>query len=273
MPDSSVPPASDDEPDDLSAFDEFVNQHLNFDPKPRTDGGLFGAPAFDNDALDDDGFPPARPAPPPGPFSARTPFGPPPRPASPPAFGAPAPGPAPFPPRMPLPASSDRRWQHGLFSVDGDLEIYYSQPFTSMRVLVIADASRRFNRIVRFIPNIAPGWAAFEIHTSRLVRGFVRQADVRITPIPPQVTRLPERWRLLKATYPRAYSIASNVILSVVAVLTIIACVIALQTGQTTDATDEQRLALMESQIATQQAQLEALEARFRPTALPPKVE
>ncbi len=273
MPDSSVPPASDDEPDDLSAFDEFVNQHLNFDPKPRTDGGLFGAPSVDDSAPDDD-IPPPRTAPPLSPFSARLPFGPqPPRPANPPAFGSPAAGPSPFPPRLPLPLANDRRWQYGLFSVKGDLEIHYSQPYMAMRVLVIADANRRFNRLVRFIPNIAPGWAAFEIHTSREVRGFVRQTDVRITPLPLNMTRLQEQWHVLKAGYPRLFSILGNAFVVAVLAITVVIMLGVREQESIDETAREERISSMESQLATQQAHIEALEAHIRPTLLPPKAE
>lgn len=272
MPDSSIPPTSDDEPDDLSAFDEFVNEHLNFDarpappPAPRPARGLFEVSDddFDEDDDEDPVIPPPTAAPGP-PLSSgifgRNPFvPPPPRPAS------STPGPASLPPRIPMPPANDSRWQAGLYSTQGDMEIFYSQPYVAMRVLVIANAHLRLNRKVRFIPNIALGWAAIEIRTSRTLRGFVRQSDVRLWPL-----QLNSRHWLAAFALKLLREYWSTVLI-IVAFVFFLAVLLANPDISPRYAA-ESTVTGLEAQVATQQAQIEALEARISSTPVPLKDE
>ncbi len=269
VPENSIPPVGDDDPEDLSAFNDFVNSHLNFDgetnrPAEDTDD------LFDDDDMveDKDPFGKARPTLPFGAFLSR--------PAAPgnmppPRFGSSGSS-SPFsqsppsaqsstPPRVPLPSTDDRRWKVGVYSVKGDLEIYYSQPFLAMRVLVLASANRRFYKRVRYIPNIAPGWAAIELRTSRLLRGFVRTADVKLTPLP----RLPV-WARPFSGISFKFDWADVLILAVILLLLLFA---------TTDIDEKlffmprPHIEAMQTQVASQQAQLEALQAQLAATPMP----
>jgi hypothetical protein len=276
VPENSLPPPGDDESDDLSAFDDFVNKHLNFEGKQQARPAQDSGSLFDDvPDLDDDDDTPANPfGRPPSPFTGqpfRSPFGagsmPPLRP------GAPSPSPneranpfsaspnASMPPRMPMPAPDDKRWTPGYYNVRGDLEIVVLQPFLATRVLVIPDASRRLNKKCRYIANVAPGWSFIEVQTGRLLRGFVRSSDVRFMPAVAARPMFPllGRYRLRLDWLD----------------IVIVAAVLIVLLAMATEIDDELfymargDVRELQAQVATQQAQIEALTAELAVTPRP----
>ncbi len=273
VPENSIPPVGDDDSDDLSAFDDFVNSQLDFDgkaerPSAETEN-LFDDDMEDDEvAEDEDPLGRMRPSSSFGAFFSRpnAPIGhtPPSRFASGSAsspFSQPPPSQSSVPPRVPLPSVDDRRWKDGVYSVKGDLEIYYSQPFLAMRVLVLADANRRLYKRVRYIPNIAPGWAAIEVRTSRILRGFVRTADVKLTPIPKSPA-----WSRIFFGLPLRLDWLDVVILVVVLLMLLFA---ATDIDETLLYVSRPHVEALQTQVASQQAQLEALQAQLSTTPMP----
>lgn len=274
MPENSIPPTGDDDSDDLSAFDDFVNSQLDFDGEgdraSTRDPNLFDDDSED-DETGDDGDPLGRARPPssfgvflsrPGPSGMGS--SPPSRfnsgPASSP-FSQPPSSQASMPPRVPLPSADDRRWQDGIYSVKGDLEIYHSQPFLAMRVLVLANAHRRLFKRIRYIPNIAPGWAAVEVRTSRVLRGFVRTADVKLTPIP----KAPAWSRVFFGLPLRLDGLDAAIII----VLLMMLLFIATDIDENLFYRPKPHVEALQTQVAAQQAQLEALQAQLSATPMP----
>lgn len=274
MPENSIPPAGDDDSDDLSAFDDFVNSQLDFDGEAEraaaeTDN-LFDDDSEDDEIVEDeDPLGRVRPSSSFGAFFSRPSApgmgsSPPSRFASGAAsspFSQPPPSQSSMPPRIPLPSVDDRRWQDGVYSVKGDLEIYYSQPFLAMRVLVLADANRRLYKRIRYIPNIAPGWAAIEVRTSRILRGFVRTADVKLTPIP----RSPA-WSRVFFGLPLKLDWLDMVIITIVLLMLLF---VATDIDETLFYVSKPHVEALQTQVAAQQAQLESLQAQLAATPMP----
>lgn len=99
-------------------------------------------------------------------------------------FGTGVPSASNLPPRIPFPPSTDSRWSAGVYSVRDDLEIF-SPPslFSLSRVTVVANASRRVDKRIEFIRDIAPGWSAVRLtlHPGRMpITGYVRSGSVRL---------------------------------------------------------------------------------------------
>jgi hypothetical protein len=277
LPENSLPTPGDDESDDLSAFDDFVNKHLNFEGKSQAKPADDSASLFDDvPNLEEDDDAPAGTFGRPQSFSGplRSPFGSggPLPPLRPPGSQNPNPNeranpfsPSPnanMPPRMPIPAPDDKRWMPGYYSVRGDLEIVVLQPFLATRVMVIPDANRRLNKKCRYIANVAPGWSFIEVQTGRMMRGFVRNGDVRFMP---GVASRQVMFPLLGKYRLRLDWLDLVIMIAVLLVLLAMA----------TDIDDELfylargDVRELQAQVATQQAQIDALTAELEATPRP----
>jgi|GEM_PF-1203819 hypothetical protein len=258
-----IPPSNEDDSDDLSAFDDFVNKHLDFESrndknsKPVTKGNIFE----DNEEdifEDEEDVPPYNPfrGTPPSPFGSifNRPGAPQPQSprqsgsAPPPASSAPG-----APPRNPMPTADDRRWISGYYKVRTDLEIFQTLPFMTSRVLIVTDANRRWNKRVRYIPNVAPGWAAIELRASRPIRGYVRTSEVRFI----SAAKVP-RWSKMMMTFRLDWF--DILVISVVLMLFLF---LLTDVDETLFYSARPHVEALQTQIAEQQARIDTLEAQI----------
>lgn len=252
MPENILPPTDGhdgdaDDNENASAFEEFVNQDLDFS------------------ALDSSGGASAERERPPGlPFRPLSPF--PPRPPAPPdplsgdespfgslrrALGSEPPPRNPFtrapvnnpfnPPRQVVPLLNDPRWVRGVYRVQRDLRVYKAPSKIATKITTVADAHRRVDKSLRYIPNITLGWSAVHLYGQEPIIGFVENIEVRLLPR----RGLRDMWE--------------NIALAVCVLLLLFALIANLD--QLPFFTNDDRMQAMETTIADQQSQIEALEA------------
>jgi hypothetical protein len=97
----------------------------------------------------------------------------------------------------PFPSLDDSRWRRGTFEVVKDLRVHKTPTFapspfgSSSNVMVFANAYRYANKRLRYIPDIFPGWSAVQLLWEKPVIGYVNHNEVRLMPSAP---KLKEYW-------------------------------------------------------------------------------
>lgn len=254
-----MPHSYDEEPDDLGAFDEFVNHHLDFEPPEKR---RVPSPPFINDSDDDDeddtlpflptrnglsnGF--VRPSSISGTGSTSRPS------------GTPFPTPSPFSvpgnlPRASTPTPTDGRWRTGFYRVKRDLEIYQTNALPP-RIIIIPDASRRLNRSIKYIPNVQPGWSAIMLRSNRLIIGFIKNEDVTLYALLPPGARTD--FKKLQFNKP---TLDVLLFLLLVALITYVFA----RAGETLLYNPQEDVAQLETRILSLETQLQAQGVRLSP--------
>ncbi len=191
MPDDQLPPPSDDQPqnDDSEAndaFSQFVNDELDVTslentsdeaPAPPTPPlfarRLFKPQLDDQDSFDDDDDDDDNTRP------ALNPFSSPPRPFS-GSFSSRLGGPS-TPRRHEFPSLNDWRWIDGVYQVEDELRVY-KEPNPLHGFTRYMHAHLRWNKTVRYINEVATGWAAVSLGGKHGVKGYVRASEVKLVP-------------------------------------------------------------------------------------------
>ncbi len=200
MSDSSLPPpgsadgGADDGKNRPNAFDDFVNKDL--DLSSLDDGDADKNERRPGEPTDKSFLRPLNPFPFPTPKqSDESPYGnlpggrtnlptdgddddPPPRFVG-RLFGAPMPQ-TPAVPRLPAPSLEDPRWVRGVYRVQRDLRVYKNPSRHAIKIYTMADASRKIDKSLRFIPNMMPGWSAVHLYGEVPIVGFVDTSEVHL---------------------------------------------------------------------------------------------
>jgi hypothetical protein len=227
------PPDPDSE---RSPFDDYVNNHLDFDGL-GDEGEFERPPSLANwERLDSIGLfrtdreravsedePEINP---PGLRTPRLPFG--------------------LRSSLPFPSLDDSRWRRGTFEVVKDLRVHKTPTFapspfgSSSNVMVFANAYRYANKRLRYIPDIFPGWSAVQLMWEKPVIGYVNHNEVRLMPSAP---KLKEHWMDIL------------LIIGVCLLLLVIGNIAPLQNERTRG-----QIESLQAEIATLNARIEALE-------------
>jgi hypothetical protein len=154
---------------------------------------------------------------------------------------------------LPFPSLDDSRWRRGTFEVVKDLRVHKTPTFapspfgTSSNVMVFANAYRYANKRLRYIPDIFPGWSAVQLMWEKPVIGYVNHNEVRLMP---PVPKLREHWTDIL------------LIIGVCLLLLVIGNIALLQDERT-----REQIETLQAEIATLNARIEMLE--IQPTASP----
>ncbi len=150
---------------------------------------------------------------------------------------------------LPFPSLDDSRWRRGTFEVVKDLRVHKTPTFapspfgTSTNVMVFANAYRYANKRLRYIPDIFPGWSAVQLMWEKPVIGYVNHNEVRLMPPAP---KLQEHWMDI--------------------LLIIGVCLLLLVIGNIARLRDERtwgQIETLQAEIVTLNARIEALESQL----------
>ncbi len=77
------------------------------------------------------------------------------------------------------PAPTDSRWHYGQYKADSGVKIY-SQPNTRYECgYALRPTEHYAHALLRYLPDIRPGWTAIELTISNPLTGYVRNDSVR----------------------------------------------------------------------------------------------